>query len=275
MTKPDSLASAIDRLAARREFRIGEWILDAHHHELRRGGDVARLEPKVIQVLAHLARQPGVAVSREELLSAVWPGVIVGDDALTQAIIKLRKALGDDAHKPAYIETISKRGYRLIARVEAEPTPAPGATIAEPALAPGPTSPRRVPRGVKALVATVLLLAAGWIAFAWLGKAMPWPLRGETKGGTSSPFATIAVLPLANLSGDAKREYFSDGMTEDLINALGRFEGVRVMSPNAVQPFKGKPATPWQIGNELDVRYIVQGSVREADGRLRVAVTLA
>ena len=87
--------------------------------------------------------------------------------------------------------------------------------------------------------------------------------------------ATIAVLPFANQSGDAKRDYFSDGVTEDIINALGRFSGVRVSARNAVQAYKGKGAAPEEISRDLGVRYLVQGSVREAGGRLRVAVELS
>ena len=79
---------------------VGEWKVDASRNELARGADSVRLEPKAVEVLAFLAGRPGEVVGREELLSAVWPGVVVGDDALTQAIIKLRKALGDDAQQP-------------------------------------------------------------------------------------------------------------------------------------------------------------------------------
>src|SRR6185369_3811614 len=106
-------------------FTVGDWQVDPAANELRRNGEIQRLEPKAIEVLACLARQPGAVLSREDLLAAVWPGVIVGDDALTQAIIKLRKALGDDARRPHYIETIAKRGYRLIAPVTQFPAPAP------------------------------------------------------------------------------------------------------------------------------------------------------
>ena len=117
-------------MSAAAELRIGDWTLDRERNEVRRGDAAIHLEPKVIEVLAHLASQSGRVVPREELLAAVWPGVIVGDDALTQAIIKLRKALGDDAHRPKYIETISKRGYRLIAPVGDATLPASPSTTA-------------------------------------------------------------------------------------------------------------------------------------------------
>src|SRR5690242_188747 len=96
----------------RQPLRIGEWRIDSTVNEFDRAGRTVRIEPKVMEVLMALAERAGEVVSREELLAAVWPGVVVGDDALTQSIIKLRKALGDKPRSPAYIETISKRGYR-------------------------------------------------------------------------------------------------------------------------------------------------------------------
>jgi DNA-binding winged helix-turn-helix (wHTH) protein len=114
--------------AADSVWTVGPWRVDAGTGELQRGTELERVEPKVAEVLVFLARRAGQVVSRDELLGAVWPGVVVGDDALTQAIIKLRKALGDDARRPAYIETLAKRGYRLIAPVAVVEEPGRGAT---------------------------------------------------------------------------------------------------------------------------------------------------
>ena len=245
----------------RQRLRVGGWELDPARNELRRDGEAVRLEPKAIEVLAYLARCPGEVIGREELLAAIWPGVVVGDDALTQAIIKLRKALGDDAHRPKYIETISKRGYRLIAPVEEASGAVPSA------------GPRVRARGAAVLILGLALVAAVLV----VGKSvrMPWPLAGDTRGPAGSAMPIVAILPLANLSGDASRDYFSDGMTEDLINGLGRFANLRVMSRAAVQGFKGAAVTPQAIRSELGARYVVQGSVREAGGRVRVAVALS
>src|SRR5688572_26024500 len=110
---------------------IGEWWADRTTNELGRRGETVRIEPKAMEVLMVLAEHGGEVISREKLLADVWAGVVVGDEALTQSIIKLRRAFGDNPREPAYIETISKRGYRLIARVgsaagtEAAPAPAP------------------------------------------------------------------------------------------------------------------------------------------------------
>ena len=99
-------------------FRIAGWVVDPAANELRRGAARVKLEPRAMDVLARLAAQPGEIVTREALFAAAWPGRVVGDEALTQAIAKLRRAFGDDARDAAYIETVSKRGYRLVAPVE-------------------------------------------------------------------------------------------------------------------------------------------------------------
>ncbi len=123
------------------------------------------------------------------------------------------------------------------------------------------------------------VLASGvWIAAGTSAADMrEWIMSALGRRATqaSSAPATIAVMPFANQSGDAKRDYLSDGVTEDIISALGRFSGIRVMSKNAVQGFKGKAPTPQEIRDELGARYVVQGSVREAAGKLRVAVELS
>src|SRR5688572_330421 len=263
-----------DRPPPRQRLRVGGWEVDPARNELRRDGEAVRLEPKAIEVLAYLARRPGEVIGREELLGAVWPGVVVGDDVLTQAIIKLRKALGDDAHRPRYIETISKRGYRLIASVEDASSPV-GLSPGGEALPqrPAATGDRARPRAALALILGLALVALVPI----IGKhvRMPWPLASDTRGAGSNAMPVVAILPLANLSGDPTRDYFSDGMTEDLINGLGRFANLRVMSRAAVQGFKGAAATPQAIRTELGARYVVQGSVRESAGRVRVAIALS
>jgi len=106
--------------------RMGDWEVEAPLNLLRRGEQEVRLEPKVMEVLVFLIGRAGEVVSRDVLLTSVWQGVVVGDDALTQVVIKLRKALGDDARAPLYIETVAKRGYRLVAPI-LTPNPVAGA----------------------------------------------------------------------------------------------------------------------------------------------------
>src|SRR5512146_993926 len=132
-------------------LEIGQWWADRSTNELGRAGKAVRVEPKAMEVLMALAARAGQVVGREELLAAVWPGVIVGDEALTQSIIKLRRALGDNPRAPTYIETISKRGYRLIAPVRQAGD--------------APPARRRMPsRALAAGALVALVAAAGYVA---------------------------------------------------------------------------------------------------------------
>ncbi|MEJ2321257.1 MAG: transcriptional regulator [Gammaproteobacteria bacterium] len=99
------------------QFVIGEWQFFADLHRLERGEAIIKLEPRVAELLLFLAIRPGESISRSDLMHALWPNMVVGDEALSNAVNKLRKALGDDHHNPRYIETIPKMGYRLIAAV--------------------------------------------------------------------------------------------------------------------------------------------------------------
>lgn len=167
----------------------------------------------------------------------------------------------------AYEQVRGKVEHRLVSRGEqrvkniARPVP----VYAIDLRAHGVKLGRRWKLPFKPFPGMAALLLALALAFAWTAWRQP----------KEAPPASIAVLPFANQSGDPKREYFSDGVTEDVINALGRFSGLRVLARNAVQPYKGRPVSPDEVSRELGVRYLVQGSVRQADGRLRVAVELS
>jgi len=104
-------------------LRVGDWTVEPDLNQLSTQGRAVKVEPKAMAVLLHLADRPGQVVGREALLSQVWPGVVVGDDSLTQVVIKLRKALGDDPDRPTYIQTVTKRGYRLVRRFCGRPGP--------------------------------------------------------------------------------------------------------------------------------------------------------
>lgn len=260
---------------------IGEWTLDASLNELQRDGTTIRLEPKAIEVLVFLAAHPGEVISRETILEAVWPGTVVGDDSLTQAVIKLRRALGDEAQRPRYIETISKRGYRLIAAVTTAAVSAPAVDDAASggvpsAAGPGRPWPDRVmasrPAQLLAVWVLVLVLAVS-IVRTFVPNGPSGAPVSAVPGVEGAP--VVAVLPLANLSGDPQREYFSDGVTQDIIAALGRFPTLRVMSLNAVVPYKSRQLTPREVREQLGARYVVSGSLGESAGGYRVSVELS
>src|SRR5258708_29651677 len=132
-------------------LRVGDWTVEPDLNQLSAQGRAVKVEPKAMAVLLHLADRPGQVVGREALLSQGWPGVVVGDDSLTQVVIKLRKALGDDPDRPTYIQTVTKRGYRLVA-----PVRRPAGTAAPPM--PRPPHGFRWIAGASALA---LLVAAG------------------------------------------------------------------------------------------------------------------
>jgi TolB-like protein len=214
-----------------------------------------------------------------------------------QSIGELRRALGDDG--PRLIKTIPRRGYRFEAEVSsvAPPDKASADTAAEDvagmsasssdatrlAMPVAPTSSVKGLNnwciGVFAALALAGLLAA---AVLWTGTATEWMhlrVRGfDRTAVTGSPQASampaIAVLPLADLGDDPTREYFADGLTQDIINALGQFSELTVMSWNAVLPHKRKPASPKEIGRSLGVSYLVEGSVRQTGDRVRVTAEL-
>jgi DNA-binding winged helix-turn-helix (wHTH) protein/TolB-like protein len=228
-------AREINELHAR--WQIGDWGVDPTTNELERGGEVVRVEPKAMEVLTVLAGRAGEVVGREELLAAVWPGVVVGDEALTQAIIKLRRALGDHPRSPSYIETISKRGYRLIA-------PVSGAT------------PRPVHRSRwrAAAAGAAVLAAAGLTYFLALQPAPPDPAEGFDKA------LTVTLLPFETVGAGAEQGYLARGIGTDLMTDLSRLSGLRLISPT------GDPAKA--------ARYLVSGSVQREAGSLRIHVRL-
>jgi TolB-like protein/DNA-binding winged helix-turn-helix (wHTH) protein/Tfp pilus assembly protein PilF len=218
-----------------------------------------------MRVLTYLVERRGEVVSRHDLEANVWTGMIVTDDAVTNTVIKLRKALGDDARDPRYIETIAKTGYRLIAEVSPAPfsadqiSPSKAETLAAQ------------PSWSKILVVGFLVLL-GVLVF-WFTATPPQPGQGQVEHAPASE-PMVAVLPFENLSGDPGQDYFSDGITEDLITDLSKIAGLRVVARNSVFAYKGSAETEQQIGAELHARYVVKGSVRRAGERLRINVRL-
>jgi DNA-binding winged helix-turn-helix (wHTH) protein/TolB-like protein/Tfp pilus assembly protein PilF len=222
-------------------LRIGDWQADPTTNELARGGEVVRVEPKAMEVLMALAARPGQAVTREELLAAVWPGVVVGDEALTQCIIKLRRALGDNPRSPSYIETISKRGYRLIASV---------GEVTAPVLA-----RRRFP-WVAGAVAATLVLAAGALYYAG-GLRTPRP---PDHAQAFDKALTVTLLPFETVGAAAEETYLARGIGADLMTDLSRLSGLRLISPTA--------------DTAKAARYVISGSVQRDGASLRVNVRL-
>jgi len=241
-------------------LRIGDWRLDPQTGQLTRGGQQERLEARPLRLLQYLANRAGETVSVEELLDNVWTGVVVTQDSVYQAVTALRRLLGDDARNPRYIATVPRLGYRLVAKVSPW-ADEPASQIADAAAA----RTRRRPRFV---VAIVFMAIIGVALVALLGIA--W-LRGER-----APVAkSVAVLPFLDLTTqEMKEEYFADGLTEELINRLSKLPGFAVPSAPASFHYKNTAASPRQIADELHVRYLLDGSLRESADLLRISARL-
>jgi TolB-like protein len=192
---------------------FGDHRLDIERRELRRGGELIDLEPKVFDLLSFLVQHRNRVVSKDDLLEAVWGGRIVSESALTTRINAVRRALGDDGTAQRLVRTFTRKGIRFVGEV----TELPDQTA--------PISDR----------------------------------------------PSVAVLPFENMSADPDQEYFVDGMVEEIITALSRFPRLVVIARNSTFSYKGRAADVRQIGQELGVRYVLEGSVRKAGNRVRIA----
>jgi TolB-like protein/DNA-binding winged helix-turn-helix (wHTH) protein len=246
-------------------LKIGDWTVEPAANRLFRGDKEVRVEPKAMRVLTYLVERRGEVVSRHDLETQVWSGMIVTDDAVTNTVIKLRRALGDNARSPRYIETIAKTGYRLIAEtsaVDAAAEPAPEASVSVPR--------RRLDRlWRKTLVASLGLLLGGSILW-WATVPLGTPPADEPVGGVP----VIAVLPFESLSADPGQDYFANGITEDLITDLSKLGGLRVVARNSAFAYRGDAESEGEIGRQLHARYILRGSVQRAGERLRINIRL-
>ncbi len=272
-------------------FLVADWTVDAPANRLLRDGDEVRLEPRVMSVLVYLARHHGQVVSRNDLEAGVWTGMVVGYDAVTNAIIKLRRALGDDPRAPRIIETISKQGYRLIAEVGpvAEPvigqSPAPATTrplTTEPGTTgPGTTGPGTTERasGVARHRRRVLVWTAGPIGLLLVVSAITLyvfrspPDAGEQVSDASQP-VSIAVLPFDNATDDPSQDYFANGITEDLITDLSKIADLLVVARHSAFAYQGSTEPAGMIGRRLGVRFLLRGSLRREGDQLRLNVRL-
>jgi len=245
-------------------LRFGVFELDLKTGELRRAGVRVKLQPQPFKALALLASRAQEMVSREELYAHIWGDTIVEEQNLNFCIKQIRDALGDDADSPRYIETLPKRGYRFLVAVEGLPKPG------EPGPVPPAPDPR--PRPWRAALLWIAVLAgAGLVLFLVRDRLPFWPGRPHP-----SERMMLLVLPFDNMSGDASQEYFSDGLTEEMITQLGRLNPDRlgVLARNTAMTYKDTKKSVTEIGKEVKVNYILEGSVRRAGNHVRISAQL-
>jgi adenylate cyclase len=257
-------------------LKIGEWEFHVRAHELSRNGTTIRLEPRVAGLLLYLATHPGEPASRSALLEALWPGVVVSDEVLTNAVNKLRRAFGDDRANPKVIETIPKAGYRLLLPVYAQqpvPTTSAAAPGSQPMAGAGRKSRLRslIPLAVLAVVALAVSIIA---SRQWTGPAAPGRGSGKQAAETLAPRPTLAVLPFENLSSDPEEEYFADGITDDVITRLAKNPGLMVIARDSTFFYKGKSLDPRTIAAKLNAGYLLRGSVGRDGEALKLNVSL-
>lgn len=262
------------------QLRFDQYVLDRSRGCLLRDGEEVSLRPKTFAVLDFLVRNSGRLVAKDELFAAVWPNLAVTDDVLVQSIGELRRALGEDGAR--LVRTIPRRGYRFEGRIRA-----PGSQpIEQRQIGTAPYSQAGRPTPALSRSHILLLAGASFVAIlltaglrnsSWIhgNDAARNGIRIQGSGTAQTVSRpAVAVLPFVSQSGDPTRDHFVDGLTQDVISALGRFSGLTVMSWNAVLPFKAKPPKPQEVGRALSVGYVVEASVRRDEDRVRVTAQL-
>jgi TolB-like protein/Flp pilus assembly protein TadD len=228
-------------------FRFADYEIDIARQELRRGGEVVPIEPQVFDLLVHLIQNRDRIVSKDELIDVVWQGRIISEAAFSSRISAVRRAIGDDGQSQVFVRTHHKRGFRFVGEVTAD---AVSNVPARDAI--GESAAERDVAGNDTPEPTRIIAAAD-------APALVLP---------SKP--SIAVLPFQNMSGDPEQEYFADGLTEDIITGLSRQPWFFVIARNSTFSYKGQAVDVREVGAQLGVRYILEGSVRKASSRVRV-----
>jgi TolB-like protein/DNA-binding winged helix-turn-helix (wHTH) protein/Tfp pilus assembly protein PilF len=266
-----------------RTIRFGVFELDLRSGELQKQGRKIRLEGQPVQVLMCLLESPGELVTREELHRKLWPAdtFVNFEHGLNAAVKRLRQALNDSADNPRFVETLPRRGYRFIAPIQV----VPGNVVPGREAVPNPSAPDSLPEGIDqeqvepsdtplvsghrrwphawTTLGLVLLLVVGISTVVMIRSRSHLPV-----------IRSLAVLPLENLSGDASQDYFSDGMTDELITELGQIGGLRVISRTSIMTYKGARKSIPQIAHELNVDAVVEGTVLLSGNQIRITAQL-
>ncbi len=246
---------------------FGAYRLDADEQVLLRDGQPVTLPPKDLETLLVLVENAGHIVEKEELLEKVWSGVFVEEGNLARHVFNLRQVLGDTQDGRPYIETIPRRGYRFISDVQED-----GEAIAPPSAAPPSEQPgTAVQSGQKRIQWVWALAVFALVVTGYFASRRIWPRKNP-----SPQKVMLAVLPFVNLSGDTHEDYFADGLTEEMTAQLGQFQPSRlgVIARTSTVRYKDTKESAAQIGKELGVGYLLEGSVRRGGERVRVTAQL-
>ena len=222
-------------------YRFEGYLLDAERRELRRGAELLAVEPQVFDLLEYLVRNHQRVVSKNDLVAGVWDGRIVAESTLSSRMTAVRKAVGDDGERQRLIRTIPRKGFRFIAEVRRESRQHNNEA------------------------------ASGTVSRKPEGESRPT----MDEAALSLPDKpSIAVLPFANISGDPAQRYFVDGVVEDITTALSQFRWLFVIARSSSFTYEGRAVDVKQVGRELGVRYVLEGSIRKAANRVRITAQL-
>ena len=247
---------------------VGDYRVEPSTLRVIGNGQETLLEPRAMQLLVYFAVHQGRVLSRSELEEEVWGGRVVGEDALTNSISKLRRALGDNARNPVMIETVPKTGYRLIASVQRDVTV--DSTESSAMNSPGKESPRQ--RSVTWWVIAALLAGivfAGW----WFYSIDDDTQTAQPTDSMVSDKPAVAIIPFDNLA-DEQQDYFANGITTNLITDMSKLSGITVIARGSVFSYQNTSAGTRQISRELNADYVVKGAVQRLQDQLRVNVQL-
>lgn len=268
----DLVSGALWRENLAESVSIGEWKLNLSLNQLSSGDETVALEPLAVDVLAYFARHPGEVISNDQLVEKLWGRKFVGDSPVYRIIADLRKILKDDARHPHYIETIRKRGYRLVAMVswsdaeaKAETEDVQVAPLSSPAKSANLYKWTMIFTGIAALFVIAIIVFIN---------------QNENSSGSSvadsfDPIPqSVAVLPFDNFSSDGENAHIADGIAEVLIHQLAQNPNIKVIARNSSFQFKDTKIDVREIGRKLNVETVLEGSLQSVDGQLRIAAQL-
>jgi TolB-like protein/DNA-binding winged helix-turn-helix (wHTH) protein/tetratricopeptide (TPR) repeat protein len=240
-------------------YRFDDFLADPKSWRLSRGGQEIHLEPVVLKLLIYLIENRERLVTRQELMDTVWGDTVISESALTKAVARLRRALGDDSATHRYLETVRSRGYRFVANVEEIETP---------------NQPELSPERGRATILRRALLASAMAILALVIVAVFWPRALQHKTPEVEVIRSLAVLPLNNLTGDPEQDYYVDGLQDILITELSQIRGLRVTSRQSTTRYRNSELPTTDIAGELGVDAIVEGSLLREGNRIEVTVQL-
>lgn len=249
------------------EFSVGEWIVRPQQNVISRNGTSVRLEPKIMSLLLFLAENSSEVVSKERLLETIWADTFVTEQVLKVAVSELRKALGDNARQPRYINTVPKKGYQLIA--ETGPLNAGGGSNPPASKETPVLAPSRLGGRFWILTVIALVMTGAVVILKFASESNPPPSAVKPKAINS-----VAVLPLKNVTGDQAEEFFADGLTEAIITDLAELKPLRVISASSMMRYKDGDKQLGQISRELNVDSLLEGSVLRSGERIRLTIRL-